>query len=322
MTYTAQNFETPSDPLFFVDRQWCQHLRELFEDSQGRLWLGTNVYGLLRVEDGELKRLVLDGGYKMGRITSILEDQEARVWVACYGGVYCFDGDEVLHYGQPAGMTDEEVWAMAPNGAGGYWVGHTYGLDLLDSSGQITRVDYPRPDSLYQEPVFYEERVAALALDDAGGLWIGTDGYGLVYYDGVDFENYSMQNGLVDHRIMSLLMDKAGRLWIGSAWGGLSRFDGKSFRHFTQEGIIKGVEVSALTEDEAGRIWAGVENDGIYIIDQSDTVQHYSLEAVHGASILGFCMASEGHVWLGGWGGMFRLEAACVNPVGVDGPWH
>jgi signal transduction histidine kinase len=74
----------------------------------------------------------------------------------------------------------------------------------------------------------FQKRVFALAQDNYGFLWLGTDD-GLYRYDGYNLRHYSHEPGnphsLTENTVMRIYKDRAGILWIGTASGGLDRFD-------------------------------------------------------------------------------------------------
>ena len=67
-------------------------------------------------------------------------------------------------------------------------------------------------------------RVNAIAIDGQGNKWIGTNGGGLVKFDGVNWTVYNTWNsGLPDNNVRSIVIDRLGNKWIGTN-GGLAVF--------------------------------------------------------------------------------------------------
>jgi len=93
------NIETlQTDPLFYIDGQLCQHLRKIFQDKNGDLWFGTNVYGLMRYNGDTLEYFSDKEGLPGGRITGIVEDEKGNIWFGSYGGLTKYDGKSFTNF--------------------------------------------------------------------------------------------------------------------------------------------------------------------------------------------------------------------------------
>lgn len=65
--------------------------------------------------------------------------------------------------------------------------------------------------------------------DSKGHYWFGTDGKGVLRYDGKTIIRYSTKDGLPNDRIRELKEDKSGNIFI-STLEGICKFDGKEFK--------------------------------------------------------------------------------------------
>lgn len=66
---------------------------------------------------------------------------------------------------------------------------------------------------------FPQSQVHSICQDKRGFMWFGTDGGGLVKFDGISFKTISTAEGLCNDLVYSITEDKSGLLWIGSAKG-------------------------------------------------------------------------------------------------------
>jgi len=118
----------------------------------------------------------------------------------------------------------------------------------------------------------------AIAQDDLGYIWVGTQG-GLNRYDGHRFTTFrSEQVGLAGNFIAALCNGENNKLWIGTRTG-LSVYDYKlgRFRSYFKESFtgIPSDMVQSLSCDK-DKIYVGTYDNGLYILElASDTVSSY-----------------------------------------------
>ena len=308
------------DPLFFIDGQLCQHLREIYQDKAGDLWLGTNVYDLMRYNGDTLNYITEQEGFSGGRVTGIAEDSDGNLWLATGFGLNKYDGHSFTVFTEEDGLSNSEIWSMHIDSGGIIWIGHNEGLSRFDGT-QFENFAIPKPEVKDPNTIYSANRITGIAGDQAGNLWLGTDGYGICRYDGQTFTSFTTADGLCDNTIYDLMVDRKGNLWIGTYWGGVSQYDGQTFTNYTQDGVIGGVEAGGFFEDTNGDIWFGVENNGVYRYD-GKVFKHYTREDIRGASVLSIYKDREDRFWLGGWGGLFRYDKGIFTPVTKDGPWE
>src|SRR3954469_2606088 len=59
-----------------------------------------------------------------------------------------------------------------------------------------------------------QSQATCMAQDKTGNLWVGTLG-GLSRYDGRNFTNYTVRNGLPGNIVWSVAVDTQGNIWTG-----------------------------------------------------------------------------------------------------------
>ncbi len=311
---------TYQDPLFFIDGQLCQHLRKIFQDSKGNLWLGTNNYEIMRYDGNTLKYFTEVDGLNNGRITGIVEDTVGNIWFGTYKGLAKFDGKSFTTYTKKDGLLNDEIWSLIIDKKGVFWIGTNKGVSRFDGN-EFTSISIPKAQLEEVNTIYSPDRITGIAEDKEGNLWFGTDGFGICKYDGKTFTNFTMENGLCDNTIHELMVDSKGNLWIGTYWGGVCKYDGKKFTNFTKDGVISGVEVSAFFEDSNGDIWFAAENNGVYRYDGKSFTNLYKEEGLITNGILSIYKDKESRFWFGGWGGLFRYDGKSFFNVTIEGPW-
>ncbi len=99
--------------------------------------------------------------------------------------------------------------------------------------------------------------IVALEVDAAGMVWVGTWGGGLARFDGEQYVNYTVQDGLPSNHVFMLHEDRQGKLWVGTS-NGLVQFDGDRFdnRLTTHEGLYSNTVFSMATQRD-NLLWVG-----------------------------------------------------------------
>jgi signal transduction histidine kinase/ligand-binding sensor domain-containing protein len=68
-----------------IDRD---HIRSLYEDAKGVIWIGTYDAGLIRYKDGKFKRILQTDGLFNGNVFCTLEDDFGWFWINSNNGIY------------------------------------------------------------------------------------------------------------------------------------------------------------------------------------------------------------------------------------------
>ena len=110
------------------------HVRCVFEDSKGRLWIGNNGLGVIVIDGSRTVRLSempgagADAGGTVApsllRVFSIGEDREGCIWIGTIGGgAWRYDGRTLRQFGEKDGLTTKDVVSVYQDRAGDLWVG-------------------------------------------------------------------------------------------------------------------------------------------------------------------------------------------------------
>jgi ligand-binding sensor domain-containing protein len=111
------------------------------------------------------------------------------------------------------------------------------------------------------------EFVRAMYQDTKGNYWFGTNGNGIIRYDGQTLETITIEGINPYMRVIEIVEDKTGNLWFGTS-DGLIKYDSKKFTTFSKnEGLQgKNEEIWGLIVDKSGLIWVGGYG-GVYHFD-------------------------------------------------------
>ncbi|HEY2942864.1 MAG TPA: two-component regulator propeller domain-containing protein, partial [Vicinamibacteria bacterium] len=278
------------------------HVRSLLADRRGTLWIGTDG-GLHRVHDGRVEVLTRQDGLTSDAIRSVFEDREGSLWIGAVGLMQLKDGT-VLTHGRAQGLTDEDVYVVAPASGKGLWVGTSGGEIALFSKGRFTPVA--------GRAVLRGATVLALREDREGRLWVGT-AQGLRRLDGGRWTSYDARDGLPAGSVRSILEDREGRLWIGTDGAGLARRDGNRFVALTTRDGLPSDHLRALLEDRDGTLWvatygglAALRDGRFTSYTMRDGLAHDLVRSLH--------QDGNGVLWVGTYGGgLSRVQSGRIT---------
>ncbi len=117
-----------------------------------------------------------------------------------------------------------------------------------------------------------QDYVYHLVQDNRNHLLIST-GEGFSDFDGFDFHNSTIKNGLAENFVTTSCMDRSGKIWLGHFQHGVSVGKNGSYRAVKGAGI-ENAHIHSVQVDAAGFIWAAAGHDGLYRIDSLGKVKH------------------------------------------------
>jgi response regulator RpfG family c-di-GMP phosphodiesterase/streptogramin lyase len=175
------------------------------------------------------------------------------------------------------GLPQSSVTALAQTPDGFLWVGTFGGLARFD--GERFRVFDPT-----SEPPLASGRVLALAVDEAGTLWIGAESGALLRADRDAFSEVHLEVPR-PCQIWSLAAAAGGGVWVGTDRG-LVRVDAERQRYFNEASGLPDPWVRAVVETAGGDVWvatprglARLEGDRFGTVGTPSAVSALALDA-------------------------------------------
>jgi ligand-binding sensor domain-containing protein/serine phosphatase RsbU (regulator of sigma subunit) len=117
--------------------------------------------------------------------------------------------------------------------------------------------------------------------DDKGFIWLGTN-YGLVKYDGVDFQLFTTKDSLSDNTVSTINEDGKGNLWIGHKSGKISIYKAKTITKFNPEEGLSKQEVSSFFIDKNNILWFSTYGEGVYYYSGKNRKRLYNISTDNG----------------------------------------
>jgi signal transduction histidine kinase/ligand-binding sensor domain-containing protein len=285
--------------------------------SDGTLWIGTAI-GLLSWKNGHLQEHV------SGRISTILEDRQRRIWVARsrmlrerdlgvptaqMGGLCQVVGDHLGCVGGDDRMRLFTAHALSEDVNSNLWIGAPNQLMRWHDGSFDT---YLRKD-LGESSLL---SVYSIAAGVDGSLWaaIPRDGFGL----------FQMVNGLPRKvalpgintaQIMSLFIDRDRSLWMGTSGEGVYRVNGGRVDHFASEHGLSSNAVNRFFEDREGNLWVATSK-GLDCFRDTPVVTFSTSEGLAAGVFVGSVVASgDGTVWVASRGSLDGLRGDTVTSI-------
>ncbi|MCR5210649.1 MAG: response regulator [Lachnospiraceae bacterium] len=304
--------------------------RALFEDSKGRIWVGTNDNGVVVMDKDGNTHLTYKEGLPSSSIRAFAEDSKGNIYIGSTAGVCYVDENMNINNINDRRMDKERVLRLESDVSG-----RVYGLT---NKGVVFAIDDQHITGVYESEDLGTEKVTTILADpyENGKVYLGTESNKVYYGDfgegAAKLKQYSVdplekvrwlsydcgrvwvasdeRTGYIDgdefHLLNDLPMDSAiemmtsdyqGNLWYASSTQGVMKIVSNSFVNLSERtGIDK--EVTNTTCIHNGRLYIGTD-DGLDIIDKDGSSVRDKLTYFIGdARVRCITADSDGNLWL------------------------
>jgi diguanylate cyclase (GGDEF)-like protein len=297
------------------DELKTQHIRAVFCDREGTVWVGTNDRGLFRLSRPFLTTYAENDGLLDRIVYPILEDRAGTIWIGSGRGLTQFaDGrftPRPLVRSAPGGQNavafassndarpPVDVHCLFEDQAGRLWLGSGSGLFVLEGGSFSDRSELADHTT-----------VLACLEDRAGDLWLGTE-KGLFRSRSGTRSLYTQKDGLPIQSVTVLHQDRRGDLWVGTR-AGLVRKQGEQFVAVGANEGLAGARIRCFHEEE-GVLWVGTFDCGLWRV-QDDNVVHYTTRVgLHSNGVFQILADHRGNFWLSCNRGIYRVRRSQLD---------
>lgn len=235
-------------------------IRSLFEDSLGRLWIGTNDAGVFLFENDVFKDINCTDEHSFLCIRDFVQAEDGTIYVSSNSGIGRI-ADGAVHPFTTEGIADETVYSAAVDSCGRLWAAMSSGRCLIVSvEGEIL-------SELNHDELGLATDIYAVENDSEGNIYVGTLETGIAKIsfptDGIATESFEItryDTGSVSTHNHILVEDNGDILVSGLNGYGVIFADG-GFMEFGE--AQQAVSGNCSVRDYEGNYWLASSSCGV-----------------------------------------------------------
>ena len=282
----------------------------LFEDSRGRIWIGT-YNGLFIFENEQLKLMTTADGLPTNEARTFFEDRAGNMWILTIEGVTRIAPDgKISSITTAQGLSDNAELSIFQDREGSIWIGTLrHGLNRLTPRS----INFFSTENGLTAPIV--NPIYQLA---NGDVLIGGDSVTL--FQDEQFKPFLPppdKANSIARSATSVTQDRAGRIWIGY-WNGVYTYADGKFTDRTK--IFDNLHPTVYDIHEAadGAMWfattAGVfryQNAGVtHLTKTQNNLAGDDVKVIH--------ESTDGTIWFGTYGGLSRYKNGVFTNYTTD----
>lgn len=322
--------------------------RCIFEDSKGRIWVGTNDNGIVIITNGTAEHITYKEGLPASSIRSFAEDSLGNIYAGTTAGLCYLDDAMSIHIVDDDRINNDRILRVVSDSSGmiygltgsGAVFSVTDGVidEYYESSdlgvNEITSLlpDPEKPgvfyygtvnDYIYYGPFGYGskelKKIETEGVEeihwmsyDCGRVWIVTPS-SAGFLD-TDFSFHIIDNLPMTSAIEMVTSDYQGNMWFASSTQGVMKVVANNFSNITEAAGIPEDVVSA-TYKYGDMLYIGTDS-GLYILDSDmNIVENDLTEYIGNERVRCIKADDEGNIWVCTYKGKRGL--VCYHPDGT-----
>ncbi len=278
---------------------------DVFQDSKGYIWVGTNGGGLSKFDGFTVTNFSTQDGLISNVVNVISEDSQGNLWIGTEKGASKYDGKIFTNFTKKDGLPYNNVWCILDDREGNIWFA-THGGGISKYDGKSHTI-FTKKDGLSSNYVNWALK------DREGNLWFATE-EGVTRYNGKVFTILTEKDGLANNSIWSIMQDHEGNLWFGTEGGGASKLilstsseqalseaeesNRTTFRNLTKKDGLISNNVTWIAEDRQRNLWFATDK-GVSKYDGKTFTHFTEKDGLSNRTLWSILEDREENLWFG-----------------------
>ena len=236
---------------------------KIFEDSNGKIYFGTNGFGFSIYENDKIINYPSFNGIGSKSIMGIVQAPNGKLIIASAKSIFLFDPNQnrvikLIHY-----FPSDVIHSIKRTSNGDIFVTNENGVVKLRSN---------KISEIFNKNIGHRNNVYCSAESDNSEIYFGTR-YGLIRLKNKEKTKLTKKNGLAGNYIISLYFTKDGTLLIGTHGQGMSFYKNGKFKNLSIKDGLSDATVNCFLERKDGTIWVGTNQSGINILNNNTIIR-------------------------------------------------
>lgn len=194
---------------------------EVYQDSVGYIWLGTN-HGLVKYNGVDFLLYAVEDSLYNNKVCALLNDGSGKLWIGHKNGaISILENKKIRKFNPEEGLSKKEISGFYHDNNGVLWFS-TLGEGVYYYAGENRKRLY----NLNSDDGLLDNYVYSMVQDSNGYIYFSTDKGISIYNPQKEsfVHKITMADGLPDNIVKKLVI-KNNKLWIGMEDGGIIQFD-------------------------------------------------------------------------------------------------
>jgi ligand-binding sensor domain-containing protein/serine phosphatase RsbU (regulator of sigma subunit) len=284
-------------------------------DLNGNIWFASAA-GAFKYDGKKFSRYIDRNGLASNNLVCVTCDREGTMWFGTSGsGVSKLSRETFFNLSSNDSLPRDYVTSVFMDSKKNMWLGiQDAGAVRLNEHYKVSlalKEDQKKPGKSISS-----NTISSMLEDSEDRIWFGT-GTGISIFNGKDYLNYTVKDGLKDNKVYALSKGFDGRIWIGTKNGVCYHKAGDG--DHPKEGFATDFPrlnslldkdnraIQCIFTDKKGNTWFGTEK-GAMMMDRSDVHVISKKSNFTDKKVACILDDQQGNLWFGTGEGVFMYD--------------